>query len=399
VTLAAAKAERRRIPEGAIRARGRELVAALELLEERARDGAAAAELAGELERLDELRRSGEAWRRRRLALEWCAVEGAAVVTVEACSSCGHRRDRAPRGCGKRVCPRCVVRQRIRLRRALAGAIRSMRRPRFVTLTVKSRPRLSEALESLWSSWARLRARRWWRARVRRAVVVLEVTRSEAGWHPHLHLVAEGAFLPWSRREAYLSAHPEERGAWPSRGRASSAVWSSRFFGRAASPADGCEARRRTVARELRRLRARAGSLEAAELERGRELAGELARLSRCCEEHQSGLVEEWERASRGAGARWGVSVKAVNERTAGELAKYLAKFLHPEAASCGTAELSEFLEETLGARSLRAYGGLRLELEAEAPPPALEPCECGGGPWVYLETRLVLLDREERAP
>lgn len=75
-------------------------------------------------------------------------------------------------------------------------------RLRFATLTVKSRDvSLSDALDHLLHSFARLRRSRLWRDHVRGGLTVLETsynTKTQQ-WHPHLHVLWEGNFLPQDR--------------------------------------------------------------------------------------------------------------------------------------------------------------------------------------------------------
>jgi len=68
---------------------------------------------------------------------------------------------------------------------------------RFVTLTARSGRELDPLVERILDAFGRLRSTRFWRARVRGAVMRLEVTWSpEEGWHPHLHVACVGRFLP-----------------------------------------------------------------------------------------------------------------------------------------------------------------------------------------------------------
>lgn len=70
---------------------------------------------------------------------------------------------------------------------------------RFITLTLRSE---SESLQSqvdrLYSSFRKLRQRVFWKSRVKGGVAFVEVKWSDKGnrWHPHLHIVTHGRFLP-----------------------------------------------------------------------------------------------------------------------------------------------------------------------------------------------------------
>lgn len=70
---------------------------------------------------------------------------------------------------------------------------------RFVTLTIKTTDlTLTEAVGKLYRSFAALRRTRLWQDKVRGGCAVCEIKprASGEGWHPHLHLVTQGSFLP-----------------------------------------------------------------------------------------------------------------------------------------------------------------------------------------------------------
>lgn len=70
---------------------------------------------------------------------------------------------------------------------------------RFLTLTIRhDHPSLTDAIDHLYDSFARLLRQPWWQKRVTGGVAFLEVPRSteQPAWHPHLHVLVTGAFLP-----------------------------------------------------------------------------------------------------------------------------------------------------------------------------------------------------------
>lgn len=70
---------------------------------------------------------------------------------------------------------------------------------RFVTLTVKSRPQpLVTTVAHLYGSFKNLRRSPWWKGLVTGGVAFLEITRHKTSglWHPHLHLLVQGKFIP-----------------------------------------------------------------------------------------------------------------------------------------------------------------------------------------------------------
>jgi hypothetical protein len=82
--------------------------------------------------------------------------------------------------------------------RALLAACQDKTGLRFVTLTLRHRRApLADVLRRLRECFALLRRRKWWAERVRGGVAILEVKLSKHGlWHPHLHIITEGKFLP-----------------------------------------------------------------------------------------------------------------------------------------------------------------------------------------------------------
>lgn len=70
---------------------------------------------------------------------------------------------------------------------------------RFLTLTVKTTDlTLRQSIDKLYSSFARLRRSKLWARAVTGGCAVCEIKprRGNTGWHPHLHCILEGRFLP-----------------------------------------------------------------------------------------------------------------------------------------------------------------------------------------------------------
>lgn len=73
------------------------------------------------------------------------------------------------------------------------------KRCRFVTLTRRhSHATLADQIDALYEAFGKLRRREWWKTHVTGGAAFLEVKWSEVTglWHPHLHLIVEGKFLP-----------------------------------------------------------------------------------------------------------------------------------------------------------------------------------------------------------
>lgn len=71
---------------------------------------------------------------------------------------------------------------------------------RFITLTLKHRPgTLASQLTRLVAAFTRLRQRRFWKQHVIGGAAFLEVTLSVTEeWHPHLHVLAHGKYIPYA---------------------------------------------------------------------------------------------------------------------------------------------------------------------------------------------------------
>ncbi len=79
---------------------------------------------------------------------------------------------------------------------------------RLITLTIRHQAGpLKEQIDHLLRSFAKLRKRRIWKDNVIGGVAVLEVHHNggNCGWHPHLHILVEGAFI--SQRDLALAWH------------------------------------------------------------------------------------------------------------------------------------------------------------------------------------------------
>ena len=79
---------------------------------------------------------------------------------------------------------------------------------RFITLTLKtSDTSLSDQLDRLYAAFATLRSRSIWKRNVLGGILFLELTISKEGrWHPHLHVIVAGKYLPQPLlREAWLA--------------------------------------------------------------------------------------------------------------------------------------------------------------------------------------------------
>ena len=99
--------------------------------------------------------------------------------------------------CHDRHCLPCANAKAAELRRLLVAHMHD-RDARLVTLTLKHRNApLKDELARLRKGFQRLRATKWWKRLAKGGVVCTEIKRGADGaWHPHLHILVEGAFIP-----------------------------------------------------------------------------------------------------------------------------------------------------------------------------------------------------------
>lgn len=101
--------------------------------------------------------------------------------------------------CKDRLCPFCAHERVTQVAQRIAQAVAAMKQPRTVILTLKDAPRtLQDALQSLRVAFGKLRRTPLWRSTAKWGIYVTEITRNQAAgtWHPHIHLVYDGSFLP-----------------------------------------------------------------------------------------------------------------------------------------------------------------------------------------------------------
>lgn len=100
--------------------------------------------------------------------------------------------------CRNRWCEACAREKRIIVCRNLRANVKATRL-RLMTLTLRhSTEPLNDLIDKLYSCWDQLRKTRLIQGSVAGGVAFLEVTRGTEGrsWHPHLHVLWEGRFIP-----------------------------------------------------------------------------------------------------------------------------------------------------------------------------------------------------------
>ena len=101
--------------------------------------------------------------------------------------------------CHDRWCEVCGKLRAETIAANLLGLVGSARL-RIVTLTLRhTGAALTEQIDRLYTCYKRLRRCRMWRERVSAAAAFFELTHNtETGeWHPHMHVLTQGGYLPW----------------------------------------------------------------------------------------------------------------------------------------------------------------------------------------------------------
>lgn len=102
--------------------------------------------------------------------------------------------------CKARLCPLCARSRSLHVASQVESQVRLMEVPRHLVLTVKSTTKgLALQLAELRKWFRQLRRTPFWKSHVLRGVYTVEITINERTglWHPHLHCVFEGEYLPY----------------------------------------------------------------------------------------------------------------------------------------------------------------------------------------------------------
>jgi len=100
--------------------------------------------------------------------------------------------------CHDRFCKPCARAKALTIAGNLQDHIQG-RRTRFVTLTLAPRPEpLRDQITRLYQCFTRLRRQKWWKLAVKGGAAFFEVTVNPRSghWHPHLHIIVEGKYIP-----------------------------------------------------------------------------------------------------------------------------------------------------------------------------------------------------------
>lgn len=109
--------------------------------------------------------------------------------------------------CRDRLCPHCQKAKAAAMAKRTLALVQSMNARRFATFTIASSDApLADQLGRMLDALRALRRHEFWKRRVTGGIWAIEVTfNPQTGqWHPHLHCVLDGDYLP----------HPELKAAW-----------------------------------------------------------------------------------------------------------------------------------------------------------------------------------------
>jgi len=101
--------------------------------------------------------------------------------------------------CKLRWCPLCIRTKRFILVTTIVPWLKKAIKPKFMTLTLKhSNAPLSHQIRSLYDFSRNLRRRPWFKKRCKGGIWFFQLTQNkdDGAWHPHLHLLCEGRYIP-----------------------------------------------------------------------------------------------------------------------------------------------------------------------------------------------------------
>lgn len=159
-------------------------------------------------------------WRTYRLNVFNALKEaGTSTRTLNAFATCGighvifkHRQEpdrylAVQSSCRHRWCLPCQQARSLRIQKAICTRLDD-KRYRLITLTLRhSRDPLTKQVDRLLHSFRQLRQREMWKARTLGGCALLELTLNPDNrtWHPHLHVITHGHYLPLQAlKEAWL---------------------------------------------------------------------------------------------------------------------------------------------------------------------------------------------------
>jgi ribosomal protein L37E len=140
------------------------------------------------------------------------------------CTYCGRTID-VPIHCSSRTCPPCTHSRSLRIRKRISWSLSKLSRTptdrwRHIVLTIPNSADLESALNHLIRSFRKLRSTPWWKSIQLGGYYVIEVSNIGNLWHPHLHVISYGGYIPlpqlvrWWRRSSISGTHVKLVSIW-----------------------------------------------------------------------------------------------------------------------------------------------------------------------------------------
>lgn len=115
------------------------------------------------------------------------------------CACCGLKHEVTGR-CRDRTCPDCRYRDFRRIFKGYRKAVRVMKSPKLLTLTLLNQPELvSGDVKRLRKAFIKLMKRKWYSSRVRGGLCSIEIKNEGRGWNIHMHILIDCDYLPQDR--------------------------------------------------------------------------------------------------------------------------------------------------------------------------------------------------------
>ncbi len=150
--------------------------------------------------RVREALAASDAPQSRELAFDAC---GSKAYILESICEPGHYKIASSK-CKDRFCKPCARERAGAVARNLLDHVDD-KQLRFITLTLKTQtPNLTFELDRLYKAFQALRRRQFWKRHVTGGAALLEVKHNERSdrWHPHLHILVEGTYVPHTKLQA-----------------------------------------------------------------------------------------------------------------------------------------------------------------------------------------------------
>jgi hypothetical protein len=110
--------------------------------------------------------------------------------------------------CGLRWCPLCIRTRRYIITQSVSAWLKTIEQPKFLTLTLKHTDSpLSQQIDDLYSFFKEFKRRKFFKKRLIGGVWFFQVKKSatDGMYHPHLHILFEGRYLPHDEVSAIWS--------------------------------------------------------------------------------------------------------------------------------------------------------------------------------------------------